>query len=174
MSQAGRQRSSTARRGRAIQEIQHDISRLVRQVQAPALGQAIADKTGIRLGGPYFQVLTRVVRDGPLNLSEMARQLSSDISTLSRHVAALEKKGLVRRERDPSDGRAYFLSATPKGEEVFTALLTEWVASIDDVVSDWSNDDVEQFASLFSDFVERMTQFVMNARQGTETDYVSG
>ncbi len=69
-----------------------------------------------------------LVRAGPLSINELAAELYLDKSTASRVVNALERKGYVRRRRDPADGRAVSLEVTPSGARLVTRIEREMVA----------------------------------------------
>jgi DNA-binding MarR family transcriptional regulator len=56
-------------------------------------------------------------RDG-LRMGELSRTTSIDVSTLTRLVDNMEKKGLVLRQRDAGDARAVALHATPAGRRM--------------------------------------------------------
>jgi DNA-binding MarR family transcriptional regulator len=53
--------------------------------------------------------------EAPLSQLELAQRLGLDKSTVSRIAAGLEAKGLVTRERDPSNRRYYRLRVTDAG-----------------------------------------------------------
>lgn len=55
-------------------------------------------------------------RDGPCTVQELARDLDVDTGATTRLVGRLVAKGLVRRQRLPSDRRVVRLSLTPEGE----------------------------------------------------------
>lgn len=63
-------------------------------------------------------LLSTVVRGGRLGLSELTRIEGVDAPTLSRAVAALERKRLFRRRPDPNDGRAATVEATAAGKRL--------------------------------------------------------
>jgi DNA-binding MarR family transcriptional regulator len=48
-------------------------------------------------------------------------------NTLSRAIKALEQRGLVRRERHPSDKRSFLLALTAAGRRIFTETLPQFV-----------------------------------------------
>ncbi|ABG05053.1 transcriptional regulator, MarR family [Rubrobacter xylanophilus DSM 9941] len=48
-------------------------------------------------------------------MGELAREFGVAPATVSGAVAALERKGLVRRRSSPGDGRAVALALTPRG-----------------------------------------------------------
>jgi DNA-binding MarR family transcriptional regulator len=52
---------------------------------------------------------------GGLRLSDLGTRLGIAPSTLTRNLARLEERGLIRKERDPSDGRAQRVVLTDAG-----------------------------------------------------------
>lgn len=75
---------------------------------------------------PYSLAEARVLfevahRDGPA-ASELSRDLGLDPGYLSRVLAGLEGRGLVRKLRSETDGRRRLLSLTRRGEEAFSVL----------------------------------------------------
>nr|WP_295866191.1 MarR family transcriptional regulator [uncultured Chitinophaga sp.] len=54
--------------------------------------------------------------------NELARNTSKDITTISRIIELLVKKGLVKREADTYDRRKIYLQLTPDGTEKYKAV----------------------------------------------------
>ncbi len=69
-----------------------------------------------------------------LKMSTLAEYANSSLSRLSRAVARLEKRGLVRREPDPSDGRTTLAILTTAGCETVQAALPGHSALVRQVV----------------------------------------
>lgn len=53
--------------------------------------------------------------DGSLRLSDLGKRLGIAPSTLTRNLARLEDRGLIRKESDPIDGRAQRVALTDAG-----------------------------------------------------------
>lgn len=70
------------------------------------------------LSAARLSALSVLVFGGPRTLGELAAAEYVRPATMSRIVQALELDGLVRRERDPQDGRVARLRATGKGKRV--------------------------------------------------------
>jgi len=70
------------------------------------------------LPGPRLSALSVVVYRGPITLGELAAAEQVRPPTMTRVVGALERDGLVRRERDARDGRVVRLRATAAGARV--------------------------------------------------------
>jgi DNA-binding MarR family transcriptional regulator len=88
-------------------------------------------------------------RLGPLRQTALAELVHADPSTISRHVAMLVERGLVRRDADESDGRASRLVVTDAGRAELEKLRAEREAYFGQVMADWSDDDVATFTTLF-------------------------
>ena len=74
-----------------------------------------------------------LVIEGPHSQQRLGRIMGIDRSTMVAVTDGLESKGLVRRERNPQDRRAYALVATPRGHRLLAR----------------ANDAVEQAESEF-------------------------
>jgi DNA-binding MarR family transcriptional regulator len=59
--------------------------------------------------------LATVAKRGPIRLAELAASEQVSAPSMTRTVAELESRGLVKRSVDPADGRAILLEATTAG-----------------------------------------------------------
>ena len=115
------------------------------------------NEAGRGLERPAYILLSRVAVDGPFRLSALATDVSLDLSTVSRQVAALENAGLVRRLPDPSDKRASLVEVTELGGEVFAENRDRWLAIWEDLLADWTPQERRQFAALFTRLNESLS-----------------
>jgi DNA-binding MarR family transcriptional regulator len=74
--------------------------------------------------------------DRRLAMSRLARKASASLSRLSHVVARLEAQGLVRRERDPEDGRVQIAVLTDEGFAKIVAAAPGHVDAVRDLVFD--------------------------------------
>ena len=68
--------------------------------------------------GPQRLVLRLVGHLGTTSAGELARALHIHPSSLTGMLRRLEEAGLLRRKRDPADGRRAVLSLTPSGKRL--------------------------------------------------------
>ncbi len=68
--------------------------------------------------------------DGRVRMHELGASLGWEKSRVSHHVARMEGRGLVRRERCPSDGRGWFVAVTPDGRSAIAAAAPGHVAAV--------------------------------------------
>src|SRR5690242_558376 len=72
-----------------------------------------------------FVLLSMLAEGDALTQKELARRASSDPNTVRAMLLLLERRGLVARERHPTDGRARSVALTAKGRRVYGKL---WAA----------------------------------------------
>jgi DNA-binding MarR family transcriptional regulator len=93
------------------------------------------------------------LNEAPARSGELAEALFSDPSTISRHVAHLVKLGYVRREADPSDGRATILVVTESGAERVAELKTRRSTELVKMLADWDDSDLDTLTRLLGRYV---------------------
>jgi DNA-binding MarR family transcriptional regulator len=104
-----------------------------------------------------LSVLSTVVRRGPLRPSDIARREHLAPPSVTRLVADLESRGLVRREPDPVDRRSFFVLGTPQGEEAVLRARAERAERISGLLA--ALDDDEHAAVVAAlDALERMAE----------------
>ncbi len=65
-----------------------------------------------------WRVLAALREQDGRRMGDLSATTSIEVSTLTRLVDNMEKKGLVARRRDPQDARAIVLHATPAGRRL--------------------------------------------------------
>lgn len=75
---------------------------------------------GVSVSGCY--VLDELAERGDQTMQALAARLFLSVSTMSRVVGQLVRRGLVSRRRDPGDGRVVWVSLTREGKEVLARI----------------------------------------------------
>ncbi len=75
-------------------------------------------REGIDLSGLQSSVLRMVAHEGSYTISELSKRFGIDPSTLVPTVDALQRKGYLSRQRDPSDRRRVLLTLTDAGDQL--------------------------------------------------------
>jgi DNA-binding MarR family transcriptional regulator len=126
----------------------------------------IKPKTGDgRVEPSAFYVLhqVRADADGP-RLSELAKCMNLDASTVSRHIRQLEIAGYVSRTTDPDDGRAFRVRLTDEGHSLLDTALELQVSLLDRAIAEWPEADRDTLITL----VTRLAESVDRQAAGTE------
>lgn len=71
---------------------------------------------------------------GSARMGDLAGQLLSLPSRVTRQIRRLETSGLVRREASPEDGRGVLAAITDRGRDVVSAALVTYADSVRDYV----------------------------------------
>jgi DNA-binding MarR family transcriptional regulator len=88
---------------------------------------------------------------GPITPTELAGRIGMRPTTLSSALNRLERRGHVRRTRNPNDGRSHLVELTEAGDRRWKEgwpPLTESVAQVVDQLGDEHEDVVEQLRRL--------------------------
>jgi DNA-binding MarR family transcriptional regulator len=110
----GPMRGSPTKLGAAgddVRDVLDAIRRLVRTLRLSA--RAAEQEVG--LSGAQLFVLQALGKNDELTLGALAARTSTDPSSVSVVVARLVARGLVKRRKDPQDGRRLRLSLTAHG-----------------------------------------------------------
>jgi DNA-binding MarR family transcriptional regulator len=87
-----------------------------------------------------------------MRLTDLARALWLDKSTVTRQVATIEAAGLAVRVPDPSDGRASLVGLSDEGRDLLSRVRRGRQEGLREALADWSVEDVARFASLLERF----------------------
>ncbi|MFF5481661.1 MarR family winged helix-turn-helix transcriptional regulator [Streptomyces sp. NPDC012935] len=97
-----------------------------------------------------YGLLVRLDESGQLRATELAAYIGVGKATMSRQLRALEDLGLVAREPDPADGRAWLVHLTEEGRgrvaKVREARRERYVAQL----SHWDRREVAELARLLN------------------------
>ncbi|WP_330341933.1 MarR family winged helix-turn-helix transcriptional regulator [Streptomyces sp. NBC_00557] len=80
--------------------------------------------------------LSRLGREGPQRLTELARAENASQPNMTQLVTRLERAGLVRRTADRTDGRGVLVEATPAGLDVFRRRRSERAGALAELLEE--------------------------------------
>jgi DNA-binding MarR family transcriptional regulator len=95
-----------------------------------------------------YTLLSRVVAEGPMSLSELSEALGLDVSTLNRQTSAMTKTGNLERVSDPAGGMARKFQATKVGRERLEADRKANVDGLGVVTASWSDEEIDAFVGM--------------------------
>ncbi|WP_029371340.1 MarR family transcriptional regulator [Mycobacterium sp. UM_WWY] len=118
-------RSSTRTAARSAYNLRLLVSRLRRRLKEVYDNQDLTPS--------QISVISRLSHDGPASTSDLAVAEGVRRQSMATIVAALEERGMVTREPDPSDGRRQLITLTPNaiGElDGSRQLRDQWLAEV--------------------------------------------
>lgn len=118
--------------------------------------QARIERHGVTLGMWYF-LRALWMKDG-LTQSELSAMVGTMEPTTLSAVAAMERAGLVQRERHETDKRKVNVLLTDKGQALRSGLLPEAIAVVETAVKSMTEHEVALLLSLLKTVQANLTE----------------
>ncbi|MDP9570226.1 UNVERIFIED_ORG: DNA-binding MarR family transcriptional regulator [Agrobacterium larrymoorei] len=146
--------------------ISHTMTRMRIMIGRRVIGRTAIAKLAPGLDLSHLDVLDVVHRtQGDATVGSIAEGMRLDPSRGSRLVADMVGRGLLQRDVSQEDGRRSVIVVTALGRSILEDMRDAKIAIIQDVVSDWPQEDVAVFAALFDRFIGRFeTRLAPDAR----------
>ncbi|MCJ1714783.1 MarR family winged helix-turn-helix transcriptional regulator [Microbacterium sp. M1A1_1b] len=109
------------------------------------------------LGYGIVSALATVQREGPLRPGDLSRLEVVTKPTMTRILTELEQRGLIEREADPTDGRAFMVSITDAGVAAVEDARTQRTGIVAELIHDLPAADLAAIAGAL-DALERVAQ----------------
>jgi DNA-binding MarR family transcriptional regulator len=106
---------------------------------------------------PRLSALSVVVYAGPIGIGSLATAEGVAAPTMTRLVDGLERDGLVRRRRDPSDARGVLVEATAAGRRVLTKGREQRIRTLAHGLTSLSPDELAEIGRG-AELIERVTR----------------
>src|ERR1700684_4128065 len=119
----------------------------------PSAGAATASDLTLA----QLSILVTLLDRGPIRMTDLAAHERVRTPTTTVAIRRLEKIGLVKRSRDPSDLRAMLVDITPRGLAVHRESLTNRITALAALLSQLSNPDLETLCKALAP-LERLAE----------------
>lgn len=103
---------------------------------------------GDGLGIKHFGALSVIADEGPLSQQHLGERMTVDRTTMVTVIDDLERTGMVTRQRNPSDRRAYALEATKAGRAWQVRAETELMAAQEELLGPLGDAERDQLRTL--------------------------
>ena len=133
------------------------MSELTRSAAIRRFYQRLAGVAGVDLERPVYLALKYLATNGSARISSLAHQHGVEVSTMSRHVTALEAAGFVTKRPLPEDRRVAIAEATDEGRSLVSRVEAERKRLFTEVLEHWERTDVEDFVTLIQRFNADLT-----------------
>jgi MarR family transcriptional regulator, organic hydroperoxide resistance regulator len=125
-------------RGRTVAWVTRTVHRLY-NIQT----QKILDLKGISIAHWFY--LRVLAEGGELNQLELSKRVGIASTTAVPALDNMERRGLLKRYRDPKDRRKYYVCLTPEGKQVVDDLLPPILQMVGETISNVSTHEIRVF-----------------------------
>jgi len=105
---------------------------------------------------PMYRVMAALWENGDQRLSDLSTVTTTEISTLSRLVGDMKRRGLVTRSRLEDNGRTVAINLTAKGKTLVEELMPIAVHFEEVAVSNFSNDEISHLKIVFREIYQSL------------------
>ncbi|PLX39203.1 MAG: transcriptional regulator [Hyphomicrobiales bacterium] len=118
-----------------------------------SLSRHYSDRYGISI--PEWRVVATLGQFSSMTAKAVGAHSHMHKTKVSRAVAALEEKGMVKRKANPSDKREAFLRLTPKGQSVYDSFVPSALTFSDALASVLSDAERETFDIILARLIDQ-------------------
>jgi DNA-binding MarR family transcriptional regulator len=137
-------------RGRTVPWMARTLYRLYE-----AHAQKLLDKEGISVAHWFY--LRVLAERGEMNQLELSKRVGIASTTAVPALDSMEKRNLVRRTRDPTDRRKYYVSLQDEGRRLVDELLPELTEMISSSLEGISVKDLRAFWKVMHKIEDNLT-----------------
>ncbi|MGA8848095.1 MAG: MarR family winged helix-turn-helix transcriptional regulator [Nocardioides sp.] len=129
----------------SLRALEHEVGVMLRRVRR-VIGVR-AQMVHPDLQPASYLILSSVADSGPVRASELVELFDSDKGAVSRQVGHLLHLGLLVKERDPDDARAWLISVTDEATRRMADVVEHRHKLLDEGLADWSDAQLDAFVS---------------------------
>jgi DNA-binding MarR family transcriptional regulator len=138
-----------AKRSQLVAGIEeHLLALFLRANRARIYGDLLRE-AGIRIDRALYPVLSVTAAAGPCRVSDVADAVGIDPTTASRHLASLERAGLVGRRTSGEDGRVTLVEISEAGRRAVVELRRARRGLFAALLDDFDDAELERFGDYF-------------------------
>lgn len=132
---------------------------MAQTIKRPQTWATLTARAGLSIDRPGATILRILAsQPGTWRLHDLAERIGVEAPSITRKTQQLEQAGLLGRERDPQDGRAFSVQVTPAGRVIAMKLEAAQRHVLEEALKDWPAADLAQFVNLFQRFSENFGQ----------------
>ena len=105
---------------------------------------------------PMYRVMAALWENGDQRLSDLATVTTTEISTLSRLVGEMKRKGLVTRSRLEDNGRTVAINLTAKGKLLLDELMPIAIHFEEVAISNYTEAEISRLKIVFREIYQSL------------------
>jgi DNA-binding MarR family transcriptional regulator len=107
-----------------------------------------ASRSGVPLSLATAGVLSRIVEQSPIGLTELRTVTRLQSAALSHHIRILAEGGYIERRGDPHDGRAAVVRETAQGRSAYKRFRAVNDALLRAQLVDWTTEELNTLSAM--------------------------
>lgn len=139
-------------------EIMAELEKDLRYISAIIKQKGRVILTDYSITPPQFVALQWLVEQGDMTIGELSNKMYLACSTTTDLIDRMEKKELVIRVRDPKDRRVVRIHLLEKGEKIIEEVVQKRREYLQEVLTDFSEDDVVKLRKHLSRLHQDMSE----------------
>lgn len=134
-----------------------DINDRYQQVQLDYNKEQRDYGTGELYTPTEVHMVTRIEENPGITATKIAEETYRTKSAVSQMLSKLEAKGLICREKDPNNGKQFFLYVTPRGKHLSLChkAYDEIAMPLMDIVERFGMEAVEQYIAIVEYYLDQ-------------------
>lgn len=132
-------------RSDSLRSLEHEVGVMIRRVRR-VIGER-ARTVHPDLQPASYLILSHVAQSGPVRASTLVELFDIDKGAISRQVGHLLELGLLRKEPDPADARAWLISLTDEAQSRMSDVSDHRRKLLDENLADWDAAELEAFVA---------------------------
>ena len=100
------------------------------------------------LGLSDFTIMEALLHKGPLPINQIGEKVLLTSGSMTAAVNRMERKGLVKRIQDPSDGRCFYVHLTKKGRNTIKTAYAKHERNLEKISSVLSEEERNELVRL--------------------------
>lgn len=105
-----------------------------------------------------YSVLLALGRNGPMQMNKLGEHMLVAPANVTGLVDRIEKRGYVKRKRDPNDRRLYVIELTESGARIYKSISTRFLEYTRSLATDLSPEELAVSLSALKKVRNRVDQ----------------
>lgn len=113
--------------------------------------------SGLYAGQDMLLYHLSVSEESGISVSDLAEKICIQTATVSNMIRRMEANGLIKKETDGSDKRAFKVTLTQKGKDAFKEVALIWRAVHHETTKGLTEDEMRLLTSLLQKVLKNIT-----------------
>jgi MarR family 2-MHQ and catechol resistance regulon transcriptional repressor len=124
------------------------------------IDKASIAQTGLGLSD--FAIMEALLHKGPLPISQIGAKVLLTSGSMTAAINRLEKGGLVKRVRDQSDGRYFYVHLTKYGRKIISQAYRNHKINLEEIAEILTNEEKNELVKLLKKIGFHADKLVIN------------